>query len=218
MVGLLGVSVEITALKREQQRNTVLVRELAHRSKNLLTVVHAIANETLHTGAGPGDFMERFGARLLALSKLQDLVVSGARGGVELRELIKSQLAPFADGDGRLDVEGREMRLKPEAANALGLALHELATNATKYGSLSVAEGKVSVGWGLEPNGQGAIRFRLNWRESGGPAVEPPALRGFGTSVVVHITAGSLNGQATLDFPSEGAVWRIDAPAEIVVE
>jgi two-component sensor histidine kinase/PAS domain-containing protein len=226
MVGLLGVSAEITALKREQQRNTVLVRELAHRSKNLLAVVQAIAHETLRTqGADKGaaqksqdDFMERFGARLSALARLQDLVVSGARGGVELRELVTSQLAPFAEPGPRLEIDGPSLRLRPEAANALGMALHELATNAAKYGCLSGAAGAVSIAWRFDPDADGTRRFRLSWRERGGPLVMSPARRGFGSSVVVDMAAATLKARVSLDYPTEGAHWQVDAPATNVVE
>ena len=227
MVGLLGVSAEITALKREQQRNTVLVRELAHRSKNLLAVVQAIAHETLRTGRGmdqgtarkgQDDFMERFGARLSALARLQDLVVSGARGGVELHELVTSQLAPFAAPGPRLEIDGPSLRLRPEAANALGMALHELATNAAKYGCLSGAQGTASIAWRFDPDADGMRRFRLSWRERGGPPVASPARRGFGSSVVVDMAAATLNARVSLDYPAEGVHWQVDAPATNVVE
>lgn len=217
IAGVLGVSVEVTALRREQARNTMLVRELAHRSKNLLAVVQAIAGETLRS-AGAGDFMDRFGARLQALALLQDLVVSGTRGGVELGQLVKRQLAPFAEPGKRLEIAGPEVRLRPEAANILGMALHELATNATKYGSLSVPQGAVLVAWLLEPDGDGAQRFRLTWRENGGPPVVQPVQRGFGSRVVTDMTAVTLSGRVDLDHPPDGLVWRVDAPAAVVVE
>jgi len=217
VAGVLGVSVEVTALRREQARNTMLVRELAHRSKNLLAVVQAIAGETLRS-AGAGEFMDRFGVRLQALARLQDLVISGARGGVELGELVKRQLAPFAEPGKRLEIAGSEVRLRPEAANMLGMALHELATNATKYGGLSVPEGAVLVAWRLEPDTDGAQRFWLTWRESGGPPVVKPAQRSFGSRVVVDMTAVTLSGKVDLEYLPDGVVWRLDAPAEIVID
>ena len=108
------------------------------------------------------------------------------------------------------------MRLKPEAANAIGMALHELATNATKYGALSVPAGWISIAWRFEADDTGARRFHLGWREGGGPLVTPPERRGFGRTVVVDITAATLDGRVTLDFPPEGALWQVDAPAGIV--
>jgi PAS domain S-box-containing protein len=218
VVGLLGVSAEITALKREQQRNTVLVRELAHRSKNLLSVVQAIAHETLRTGRSAQDFMERFGERLSALARLQDLVVSGARGGVDLRALATAQLAPFAEPGPRLEIDGPSLRLRPEAANVLGMALHELATNAAKYGCLSGSQGAVSIAWLFDPGVDGTRRFRMSWREQGGPPVVSPGQRGFGSRVVVDMAATTLGGRVTLDYPREGAHWQVDAPATNVVD
>jgi two-component sensor histidine kinase len=217
VAGVLGVSVEVTTLRAQQDRNTMLVRELAHRSKNLLAVVQAIAGETLRS-AGTDDFMDRFGARLQALALLQDLVISGTRGGVELGQLVKRQLAPFAEPGKRLEIAGPEVRLRPEAANMLGMALHELATNATKYGCLSVSEGAVLIAWRLEPDTDGAQRFRLTWRESGGPPVAKPARGGFGSRVVIDMTAATLSGRVSLDYPPEGVVWQVDAPATIVMD
>jgi two-component sensor histidine kinase len=217
VAGVLGVSVEVTTLRAQQDRNTMLVRELAHRSKNLLAVVQAIAGETLRS-AGTDDFMDRFGARLQALALLQDLVISGTRGGVELGQLVKRQLAPFAEPGKRLEIAGPEVRLRPEAANMLGMALHELATNATKYGCLSVSEGAVLIAWRLEPDTDGAQRFRLKWRESGGPPVAKPARGGFGSRVVIDMTAATLSGRVSLDYPPEGVVWQVDAPATIVMD
>ena len=224
VVGLLGVSSEITALKQSEQRNAFLVRELAHRSKNLLSVVQAIAGETLRTGKSVDDFMERFGARMAALAKLQDLLVGGARGGVEIGALVRSQLAPFVDVagaaslGGRLTLQGPEVRLRPEAANAIGMALHELATNATKYGALSVPSGGVSIAWRFETDDKGARRFRIGWREGGGPPASPPTRLGFGHSVMVNIVAATLDARVTLEFPSAGAIWQVDAPASVVLE
>jgi len=217
IVGVLGVSVEVTALRREQERNTMLVRELAHRSKNLLTVVQAIAGETLRS-ARADEFMDRFGARLQALALLQDLVISGTRGGVELGQLVRTQLAPFAEPGKRLEIAGPEVRLRPEAANMLGMALHELATNATKYGCLSVPEGAVLIAWRLEPDTDGAQRFRATWRESGGPPVVKPARAGFGSRVVIDMTAATLGGRVSVDYLPDGVVWQVDAPATIVVD
>lgn len=216
VVGVLGVSVEITKLKHEQARNAMLVQELAHRSKNLLTIVQVIANATLRS-AGPENFRRSFDARLGALATLQDLVVLGTRDGVRLGELIEGQLSPFVDPGPRLAIDGPDTRLRPAAANALGMALHELATNALKYGGLSLEGGKVSIQWRFEPDGAGARRLRLRWSESGGPPVVAPPRRGFGTSVVSDMTAASLRGRVTLEYRPEGLFWMIDAPADAVV-
>jgi len=205
------------ALRETVDRNAVLLRELAHRSKNLLTVVDAIARRTLGTGS-PAEAADRLSVRLAALARLQDLVVSGARGGVQLRELVASQLAPFAEEGPRLEIDGDPLRLRPGAANTIGLALHELATNATKYGALSSPEGRVSISWRLDPGEDDTQRFHLAWRERGGPAVNAPQQRGFGSSVVIDMTGATLKGLARLDFPADGASWELNAPAQMVIE
>jgi two-component sensor histidine kinase len=143
---------------------------------------------------------------------------------VELDALVRSQLAPFVDvtgsvsRGGRLVLQGPEVRLRPEAANAIGMALHELATNATKYGALSVPSGAVSIAWRFETDEKGGRRFRVGWREGGGPPASPPTRLGFGHSVMVNIVAATLDARVTLEFPPAGAVWQVDAPASVVLD
>ena len=208
-------------LRSMLDRNTVLVRELAHRSKNLLAVVDAVARRTLRT-APPDQAADLLGARIAALARLQDLVISGTRGGIDLRELIDTQLAPFAAGESRVQIEGMPLRLRPQAANAIGMALHELATNATKYGALSQPQGSVDISWRIDPGADGTLLFRMSWRESGGPPISSPTSaplrRGFGTSVVTDMTAATLKGRATLEPAPGGIVWQVDAPADSVCE
>ena len=216
IVGLLGVSSEVTAHKRAEERNEFLLKELAHRSKNLLAVVQAIAVETLRSGPTE-TFGHRFASRLRALGSLHDLTVAGVNDGVELGELVTSQLAPFAAADStRLRVQGPSTRLKARAANAIGMALHELATNAAKYGALSNRTGTVAIDWSIGSDADEARRFRLQWRESGGPPVVEPERRGFGRRVLVEMAAAELLAEVSLTFPTDGAVWNIDAPAVTV--
>lgn len=219
VVGLLGVSSDITSLKQSEQRNAFLVRELAHRSKNLLSVVQAIATETVRSGEDPAELGERLSQRIASLATLQDIAVAGARGGVALRELVEVQLTPFVDTSGdRVRIEGPDLRLKPEVSNILGMALHELATNATKYGALSVPEGRLSIAWRLEGTDPDDQHFHFSWRESDGPDVTPPTRRGFGRKLTGRIAAASLKARISLDFPAEGVVWLVDAPASAVLD
>ncbi|MGE3651174.1 MAG: sensor histidine kinase [Reyranellaceae bacterium] len=219
VVGLLGVSSDITSLKQSEQRNAFLVRELAHRSKNLLSVVQAIATETVRSGEDPADMGERLAQRIASLATLQDIAVAGAQGGVALRALVEAQLSPFVDTSGeRVRIEGPELRLKPEASNMLGMALHELATNATKYGALSVPEGRLSIAWRLDGTAAEDRHFHFSWRESDGPPVTPPTRRGFGRKLTGKIAAASLKARIDLDFPPEGVVWVVDAPAAAVLD
>lgn len=217
VTGLLGVSTEITALKQSERRNAFLVREVTHRSKNLLTVVQAIATETVRGAAGADDFSERFASRMRALAKLQDLTVSGAAGEVSLEALVRSQLEPFSDlAGGRVRMGGLAVRLTPEGANSLAMVLHELATNAAKYGALSNQSGHIELWWGVGGDGT-RRRFRMAWRECNGPPVVPPQRRGFGSKVVGKLAATALGGEVRLDYPRDGVVWSIDAPLHRVV-
>jgi two-component sensor histidine kinase len=215
--GLLGVSSEITALKQSERRNALLARELGHRAKNLLAVVQAIASETGRSAASVTDFNERFASRVRALARLQDLMIGGTGTGAPLRELVRSQLEPFVDPTSeRVHLDGPDVRLTAEAGSSLAMALHELATNAAKYGALSTAEGQVAIRWRLDDEGP-ARRFHLEWQESGGPPVIEPQRRGFGRKVLGRLTAGALEGEATLDYRRQGVVWTVVAPWERVV-
>jgi PAS domain S-box-containing protein len=217
VTGLLGVSSEITALKQSERRNRLLAREIAHRAKNLLTVVQAIASETGRSAASVVDFSERFTARIRALARLQDLAMGGTGGGAPLRALVQSQFEAFIDpASGRVSTEGPDVRLTAQAGSSLAIALHELATNAAKYGALANAEGRVAIRWQDEQN-DGTRSFRLVWQESGGPPVAPPQRRGFGSKVLGRLTAGALEGQAMLEYRAEGLVWLLVAPWDRVV-
>ncbi len=213
IVGLLGVSFEITTLKQSERRNAFLVRELAHRSKNLLTVVQAIATETVRGSSDVDDFTDRFAARLLSLTRLQDLTVSGNGGAVDLAALIRSQLDPFVDPESaRAVAEGPPVLLRAPAANSLAMALHELATNAAKYGALSTPAGRIDITWRADQDGAGQARFHMKWQERDGPVVVPPQRRGFGRKVLTRLTTAALGGTIELDYAERGLCWTVDAP------
>jgi two-component sensor histidine kinase len=217
VTGLLGVSSEITTLKQSERRNALLAREIAHRAKNLLTVVQAIASETGRSAASAVEFSERFTARIRALAQLQDLAMGGTGGGAPLRALVQSQFEAFIDpASGRVSIEGPDVRLTAQAGSSLAIALHELATNAAKYGALSNADGRVAIRWQDEPN-DGTRSFRLVWQESGGPPVTQPQRRGFGSKVLGRLTAGALEGETMLEYRAEGLVWLLVAPWNRVV-
>ncbi|HZX87293.1 MAG TPA: HWE histidine kinase domain-containing protein, partial [Reyranella sp.] len=217
VTGLLGVSSEITALKQSERRNALLAREIAHRAKNLLTVVQAIASETGRSAASISDFNERFVARIRALARLQDVAIGGTGGDVPLRELVRAQLEAFIDpAGGRVRTEGPDVRLTAQAASSLAIAVHELATNAAKYGALSNADGRVAIRWEDEQHGA-TRRFRLVWQESGGPPVTEPQRRGFGRKVLGRLTAGALEGEAALEYRRDGVVWSLVAPWSRIV-
>jgi two-component sensor histidine kinase len=188
------------------------MREINHRAKNMLSVVESIAHRT--AAQNPEDFIERFSERIQALSANQDLLVRNEWRGVDVEDLVRAQLAHFVDLIGsRIALQGAELRLNPASAQAIGLALHELATNAGKYGALSTDRGQVDISWGIE----GDV-FMMSWIECEGPLVSPPERRGFGTVVMEAMVARSLDGTVDLDFPSSGVTWRLTCPAAKALE
>ncbi len=213
VIGAVGAFVDITSRKRAEEQVRLLLREVNHRSKNLLSVVQAIASQT--AASGSADFIARFSARLQALAANQDLLVKSQWRGVELRELVHAQLAHFEDlVGGRIAIEGAPLHIAAEAAQPIAMALHELGTNAGKYGALSNDEGKVSIAWGLGRDGT----FHLSWAERGGPSVVSPTRRGFGTVVIAAVPEAQLDAEVSLDFPPSGVIWRLKCPAMNVIE
>jgi PAS domain S-box-containing protein len=206
-VAMVGTAADITERKRAEERQLLLMRELNHRTKNLLSVVQSIANQT--AASNPSDFAERFSQRIQALSANQDLLVRSEWRGVEIEDLVRAQLAHFADLIGeRIMIEGPHLSVTPSAAQSIGMALHELATNAGKYGSLSDDHGNVTIDWRLE-NGQ----FSIGWIEHDGPRVKPPKRRGFGSTIISAVAEASVGGEVELDYASTGVVWRLKCSA-----
>jgi two-component sensor histidine kinase len=211
-VSVVGTIADITRRKEREEKEHLLMREINHRAKNMLSVVHAIARQT--ASKHPEDFLERFSERIQALSANHDLLVRNEWNGVEIEDLVRAQLAPFADLIGfRLVVHGPKLRLKAASAQAIGLVLHELATNAGKYGALSTDRGRVNVCWEIESN-----TFTLSWVESDGPLVSAPERRGFGTMVMQAMAEHSVDGMVTLDYASSGLTWRLVCPAANAIE
>src|SRR6266446_5276069 len=204
--------------KREEERREreekehLLMREINHRAKNMLSVVDAIAHQTV--ASNPEDFVERFSERIQALSANQDLLVRNEWQGVDVEELVHAQLAHFAGLIGsRIAVQGPKLRLKAGSAQAIGLALHELATNAWKYGALSTDTGRVEVGWGSD----GGV-LTMSWTEREGPPVSAPKRRGFGAIVMETMAERSVNGTVDLDYAFSGLTWHLTCPAANALE
>ena len=202
---------DITERKSHEQQIDLLMAEVNHRSKNMLTVVQAIARQTASTN--PDDFIERFSDRIRALAASHDLLVKNEWKNVELGELVRSQLAHFDDLIGsRIDLRGPAVSVSAGAAQTIGMAMHELATNAGKYGALSNGAGRLEIEWSLRP-GCAADIFAISWRESGGPLVGAPARRGFGSTVISRMAAESLDAEVELKFEPEGLSWWLECPA-----
>jgi PAS domain S-box-containing protein len=212
VVGVSRITRDITERKEREEREHLLMREVSHRAKNMLSVVDAIARQT--ATRDPEHFVDRFSERIQALSANQDLLIRNGWHGVEMEDLVRAQLAPFADLIGsRIAVCGPKLRLNAAAAQAIGLALHELATNAGKYGALSTDMGRVDISWDAVDD-----TFTTGWIEREGPSVSAPQRRGFGTTVIEAMAECSVDGAVDLDYAPSGLVWRLTCRAANVLE
>ena len=206
---------EIAARKAGEAQRELLLGELNHRVKNTLATVQSIAAQTLREGKSLSETRGDFEARLMALSHTHDLLTRTQWQGAELREIVGLELAPFqGQGAGRLHVAGADVLLEPATAVAVAMALHELATNAAKYGALSVPEGCVQVRWRTlaAVDEESSPRLHLEWIESDGPRVSPPTRRGFGTRLITTGLKRQLAGEVDLAFDPDGVRCRIDIP------
>jgi two-component system CheB/CheR fusion protein len=195
------------------------LRELQHRTKNIMSVVLAMARQTGRTSSSIREFHTAFENRLVAISTCHDILVREDWHGASILELVKGQLAPFATGDpDALAIAGAELTLTPEAAEQISLALHELGTNATKYGAWSVPEGSVAIEWKVERDASGAAQFRFRWGERDGPPVRAPTRDGFGQFVLQRCVPGTLSGKSTHEFARDGIVWELTASLDRVAE
>jgi PAS domain S-box-containing protein len=206
IVGASKVARDITEQRRNQERIGVLAREAEHRSKNILANVQAIVN--LSQSDSSESLKEAISGRIQALANVQSLFVETRWIGAEVSAIAKQELAPYLDEhDTRVRMEGLQTMLEPTVAQAVAVVLHELATNASKYGALSNAKGQIRLTWSLSEDGQLALR----WTELGGPIVNAPERKGFG-SHLIEGTISQLGGKARFDWRSEGLVCEIAVP------
>ena len=182
----------------------LIMRELSHRSKNLLAIVLAIARQTSRHTSSFEEFEPRFNSRIQALADAHDLLVEQQWSGAYLDDLARAQLTAF--GTERVSFHGQRVMLRTEAVQNVALALHELATNASKHGALSTSIGKVDIDWTRQVNEAGERDLRLTWRESGGPPVVPPDKKGFGFFVLDRVTINAL-GEGGIEFNPDGLIW-----------
>jgi len=207
-----GLRYSVERFKEHGEKEHLLMREINHRAKNMLSLVHAIARQT--AARGPEDFVERFTNRVQALAANQDLLVLNEWRGVDMDDLVRAQLAHFADLVGpRIMIHGPKLRLNAAAAQAIGLAIHELATNAGKYGALSSERGRVDIGWGTVGD-----TLTMSWAERDGPPVSPSERRGFGTMVIEGMAKQTVDGAVDLDYAPSGLNWRLTCPAANALE
>jgi PAS domain S-box-containing protein len=199
-----AIARDITDRKKYEEHLALTTRELSHRTKNILAVIQAIATQIGKRSNNFHEFEERLIGCVAALAHSHDLLVEGDWQGAEIEELVRRQLTPFGLDDARINTHGRKIFVKPQATQLLGLAFHELATNAIKYGALSNLTGSVTIEWRRDSEGN----LQVTWTESGGPAVVQPTRRGFGSTVLERMAA-SVDGQAKLAFRPEGLSWTV---------
>jgi PAS domain S-box-containing protein len=208
-----GISLDVTERKRAEERQRLLLNELNHRVKNTLATVQSIASQTLRSADTADAFRDAFEARLMALSQTHNLLTDQNWEGASLHDILAMELTPHAgrhsDGGARFLLDSdRDVRLTPKAAVALGMAVHELATNALKHGALSSPDGRVTV----RALSKDRDHLSLEWIESGGPPVSPPARRGFGGRLLERGLAAELAGRVKLDYNPDGLSCRMELP------
>jgi PAS domain S-box-containing protein len=209
-----GTSTDITAQVEHERHLNFVMRELSHRSKNLLAVVQAMARQTMQHSGSFEDFEGRFMGRLHGLARSHDVLVRQDWTGATIRDLVSAQLTPFVREDGAsVDLDGENLILKPDAVQNLGFALFELGTNAVKYGALAAPAGKIKISWQLVDSG-GRKHVRFVWQETGGPPVAQPLRKGFGAMVIERFIAVTFGGHVESLFLPEGFCWTLEIPAE----
>jgi two-component sensor histidine kinase len=202
---------EIEERKQAQTQQSLLIRELHHRVKNTLATVQAVVGATARSALSIDDFYQAFVGRIISLANTHSLLTEAVWQTASLQEILEKELRPYNDIRGeRIVLEGPAVDLPSEAAVPIGMAIHELTTNAAKYGALSVPTGKVAISWEAEPAEDGT-RLRLTWEERGGPAVSAPTRQGFGSRLLHRVLATQLNAKVETDFQPTGLRVAIDA-------
>ena len=199
------------ALGRALSEQRVLVQELAHRVRNMLGLVQALAKQTVADDPAARAYRDTFLGRLNALARAESLILDDHPQCINLARLAPDALAPFVgETPAAVSIDGAALWVPARMGRILSLVLHELATNATKYGALSVPDSRVRLGWRAEEEGAEALRARLWWVEEGGPRVQPPRREGFGTRLLTTVAGHELDGRAHIDLRPEGIVYELD--------
>jgi len=214
LVEWFGAATDITAARRTNEHLRLVINELNHRVKNTLAMVQAIAMRTFRAAPDMAVAQEQFAARLVALAQANDLLTGERWAGASLHSAIEQAVRPHQYDPARCTLSGADLRVSPKTALAMALAMHELSTNAVKYGAWSNESGRVAIGWRIAGE-----QLLVEWREEGGPIVTPPARRGFGSRLIERGLAGELGGTVTLYFDPGGVRCTIEAPlAAVTVE
>lgn len=211
VIGLVGTSVDITDRRRAEERERLLAREVDHRGKNLLAVVQSVVQLTRADTIEA--FVDSISGRIAALSRAHSLLADSRWDGAELAAIVREELAPFAAlRDERVLIAGAPLQLKPDAAQTLALVVHELATNAAKYGSLSTEAGRLGVQWTLDEGAAQTVWLNLLWVENGGPPVSAPEGLGFGSTIIKTSIERQLRGRLTKSWRPEGLFCEVSVP------
>ncbi|AWN51719.1 HWE histidine kinase domain-containing protein [Methylobacterium sp. 17Sr1-1] len=212
-LSMAGVTLDVTERKRGDEHRALLAEELNHRVKNSMATIQSIANQTLTHASSLSEARTAFNARLQSLSAAHDVLTRESWEGATLAEIADEALRPFRTGAGlRFAIDGPPVRLPPRLALAFVMALHELATNAVKYGALSTEAGRVLLTWEVTFDG----RLRLRWEETDGPPVSAPARRGFGSRMIERVLAAEIGGTAEVEYRPGGVVAQVEAPLPVV--
>ncbi len=203
---------DVTEHRIAEEHRQLLVNELNHRVKNTLAIVQAIAGQTFRGNEALEEARDAFTARLMSLSRTQDILTVERWRGADLRRVVAEGVDHHAGGGDRISLEGPAIRLSPRAATAMAMAIHELCTNAAKYGALSVPEGRVDIAWRIDRPPDDEERFSLRWKEIDGPPVEKPARKGFGSRLIERNLASELSGEASIAYEPGGILCVIEAP------
>jgi two-component sensor histidine kinase len=210
---VIGVSIDITEHKRAEEQQRILHAELDHRVKNVLATVSAVVSHTREGSRSVTSFAAALEGRISSMATTHELLSSGRWQGISLTELVRRELAPYAINN-NTEINGAELELKSEAGQAMAMVLHELATNAAKYGALSTKDGRVSIRWEQHRNGHACSHLVLQWREIGGPPVVASGKPGYGTSTIRDLIPYELGGSVDLAFASDGVRCRLELPAD----
>ncbi|MET3901442.1 two-component sensor histidine kinase [Devosia sp. UYZn731] len=214
---LLSISRDITELTDTQKRHDLLAAELHHRIKNTITMVSAIATQTFK-GDDIADRRTTFQARIQALSTAQDVLISKTWQSAPIQTVVESALTPHLSNENRFTIAGEHLELTARQSLSIALAVHELATNAAKYGALSVAGGEVDIHWSTDQVDETGDRiFKFTWKENGGPVVAMPTTKGFGSRLIARVLGADFGGTVDVDYKPAGVVCILRAPAESVV-
>lgn len=204
---ILGVLQDVTEHHKAQEKQEILSGELVHRVKNILAIVQSIANQTLSKASSLETASQDLSIRLKALARAQDILTKGVSNSASLKQILESTISIHSCNKDRFIIEGADIPLSPQAALSMALALHELSTNAIKYGALSNKRGKVKIFWSIDNE-----CFRFYWNESGGPKVSKPKQKGFGSKLIERLLPVSFNGRANLNYHAKGVSFELLAP------